>query len=84
MTWIETLIVFVVGYWFGSRSRPLEEAASSVQGLARKVKRKVTKQRLGGIERLSAEELLIRKTPYLREEEEEMERVIEEDVLSRP
>lgn len=80
MTWIQTIITFLIGYLLGRWEQP--EFRSSVQGLAQNVKKKLKKkQKLGAVQTLTPEEMRIRKNPVLKAEDEEMGKVIEEHIL---
>jgi len=83
LTWITTLITFLIGYALGVNSQTPEKAIKLREELGlklRRAKRKLGKGRVGGISKLTAQEQVIRNNPTLKAEEEEMTKVLD-DVL---
>ena len=77
LTWITTLITFFLGYALGAHSQAPEKTARII----RKAKRRIGKgTRVGGIQKLTAQEQEIRNNPTLQGEEEVMGEILD-DIL---
>lgn len=73
-TWLTTIITFLIGFYLG---RTNGEVPENIKVAVRKVRRKVTGQKLGGINKLTPTQQAIADNPRLKAEEEAMEELLE-------
>lgn len=68
---------YQLGYWM-ARPQSAQDAKKYIKSLSRKTKRRLTGEEIGVVDRLSPQQQEVVNNPTLREEEEEMERVLDE------
>jgi len=77
---IMVLIALLIGYALGKYEKP--EVKEAVQKATRKLKRKVRGVKVGAVKKTTPEQQYINSIPVLKEEEEEMERVLDGKIPS--